>query len=76
MIESLKSGSFRLTPKDRETILNARDEIAACMTSALAYPRIDIEVAWRKVYNLTVERTPPDKREKKEGKSNDEENFK
>lgn len=54
--EPLNSRNFRLTPKDRETVLNARDEIAALMTSPLAYPRIDIEAAWRKVYNLTVER--------------------
>lgn len=56
--EPLNSRNFRLTPKDRETVLNARDEIAACMTSPLAYPRIDIEAAWLKlkVYNLTVER--------------------
>lgn len=54
--EPLNSRNFHLTSKDRETILNARDKIAACMTSPLAYPRIDIEAAWRKVYNLTAER--------------------
>lgn len=57
--ESLNSRNFRLTPKDRETVLNARDEIAARMTSPLAYPRINIEAAWLKVYNLTVERKQP-----------------
>ena len=57
--ELLNNRNFRLTPKDRETILNARNEIAARMTSPLAYPRIDIEAAWRKVYNLTAERKHP-----------------
>ncbi len=54
--EPLNSRNFHLTPKDRENVLKSRDEIAACMTSPLAYPRIGIEAAWRKVYNLTVER--------------------
>ena len=54
--EPLNSRNFHLTPKDRESVLKSRDEITACMTSPLAYPRIDIEAAWRKVYNLTVER--------------------
>ena len=57
--EPLNSRNFRLTPNDRERILIARDEIAARMTSALAYPCINIEAAWRKVYNLTVERKQP-----------------
>lgn len=50
--EPLNNRNFRLTPKDRKSVLKSRDEIAACMTSPLAYPRIDIEAAWRKVYNL------------------------
>mgnify|MGYP002516554549 CR=1 FL=1 len=53
--ELLNSQTFRLTPKDRENILKSRDEIAACMTSPLAYPRIGIEAAWRKIHNLTAE---------------------
>ena len=57
--EPLNSRNFHLTSKDRETILNARDKIAACMTSPLAYPCIGIEAAWRKVYNLTAERKQP-----------------
>ena len=32
---------------------------AACMTSPLAYPRIGIEAAWRKIYNLTAEHKHP-----------------
>ncbi len=57
--EPLNNRNFHLTPKDRETILNARDEIAACMTSPLAYSRIGIEAAWRKIYNLTAEHKHP-----------------
>lgn len=57
--EPLNSRNFHLTPKDRENVLKSRDEIGACMTSPLAYPRIDIESAWRKVYNLTAERKHP-----------------
>lgn len=29
------------------------------MTSPLAYPYIDIEAAWRKIYNLTAEHKHP-----------------
>ena len=66
--EPLNSRNFRLTPKDRETILNARDEIAARMTSPLAYPRIDIEAAWRKVYKLPkMERNISLEQEKERG---------
>ena len=54
-IPPLNGRNFRLTPKDRENVLKSRDEIAACMTSPLAYPRIGIEAAWRKIYNLTAE---------------------
>lgn len=54
-VPQLNGQNFRLTPKDRENVLNSRDEIAACMTSPLAYPRIGIEAAWRKIYNLTAE---------------------
>ena len=56
--EPLNSRNFCLTPKDRENVLKSRDEIAARMTSPLAYPCINIEAAWRKVYNLPkMERT-------------------
>ncbi len=58
-IEPLNNRNFHLTPKDRESVLKSRDEIAACMTSPLAYPRIDIETAWRKIYNLTAEHKHP-----------------
>lgn len=58
-VPQLNSRNFHLIPKDRESVLKSRDEIAACMTSPLAYPRIDIEAAWRKVYNLTAERKQP-----------------
>ena len=58
-IPPLDGRNFRLTPKDRGIVLKRRDEIAACMTSPLAYPRIGIEAAWRKVYNLTAERKQP-----------------
>ncbi len=54
-VPPLNGRNFRLTPKDRENVLNSRDEIAARMTSPLAYPRIGIEAAWRKIYNLTAE---------------------
>lgn len=50
--EPLNSRNFCLTPKDRENVLKSRDEIAARMTSPLAYPCINIEAAWRKIYNL------------------------
>jgi len=54
-VPPLNGGNFRLTPKDRENVLNSRDKIADRMTSPLAYPRIGIEAAWRKIYNLTAE---------------------
>lgn len=58
-VPPLNGRNFRLTPKDREIVLKRRDEIAACMTSPLAYPRIGIEAAWRKIYNLTAEHKHP-----------------
>lgn len=63
-VPQLNDRNFRLTPKDRESVLKSRDEIAACMTSPLAYPRIGIEAAWRKIYNLTAEHKHPRKQEK------------
>ena len=44
-VPPLNGRNFRLTPKDRENVLKRRDEIAACMTSPLAYPRIGIEAS-------------------------------
>ncbi len=58
-VPPLNGRNFRLTPKDREIVLKRRDEIAARMTSPLAYPRIGIEAAWRKIYNLTAEHKHP-----------------
>lgn len=58
-VPPLNDRNFRLTQKDREKVLKSRDEIAACMTSPLAYPRIGIEAAWRKIYNLTAEHKHP-----------------
>ena len=58
-VPQLNDRNFRLTPKDRENVLKRRDEIAARMTSPLAYPRIGIEAAWRKIYNLTAEHKHP-----------------
>lgn len=58
-VPPLNGRNFSLTPKDREIVLKRRDEIAACMTSPLAYPRIGIEAAWRKIYNLTAEHKHP-----------------
>ncbi len=58
-VPPLNGRNFRLTQKDREKVLKSRDEIAARMTSPLAYPRIGIEAAWRKIHNLTAEHKHP-----------------
>ena len=65
-VPPLNGRNFSLTPKDRENVLKRRDEIAACMTSPLAYPRIGIEAAWRKIYNLTAEHKHPRQTKEKE----------
>lgn len=56
--DEVKPAGFEKSVKEWRFNPKIRDEIAARMTSPLAYPCINIEAAWRKVYNLPkMERT-------------------